>query len=154
MGRFQSTKKIDGFSTCFRQWRAFHSHCKQIHGYSVSFVIYFEGDLDEKNWVFDFAGFKHAKEKIDGYSPNEWFKYMFDHTVIIAENDPEREWFEEGAQAGILNLRILPHIGAERFAEFVFYKINEFVKKETNHRVRVIKVECHEHDKNSASFSE
>ena len=39
------------YSTAFRQWRS-KSHCKYLHGYSLSFKVTFEGELDERNWVF------------------------------------------------------------------------------------------------------
>ena len=31
---------------------------------------------------------KRAKTQIDDKSPKEWMDYMFDHTVIVAEDDP------------------------------------------------------------------
>ncbi len=46
MAKFKSTKLFDGYSTCFRQWRADGTHCKFLHGYAVSFRVWFEGDLD------------------------------------------------------------------------------------------------------------
>ena len=48
---FKSTKVFDGFSCCFRQWKAETTHCKYLHGYGVSFKVKFEGDLvyDENN---------------------------------------------------------------------------------------------------------
>ena len=55
MSKYQSTKVFDGFSTCFRQWRADTTHCQYLHGYGVSFKIYFEGELDHRNWVWDFG---------------------------------------------------------------------------------------------------
>jgi hypothetical protein len=55
---------------------------------------------------------------------------------------------------GLIQLRVIPHVGAERFAEFVFNKINDFVKAETDNRVRVTKVEFMEHNKNSAIYGE
>ena len=149
---FKSTKVYDGFSTCFRQWKAEGTHCKFLHGYSISFKIEFEGDLDERNWVWDFGGMKRAKENINGMKPNEWFNYMFDHTTIIAEDDPELEIFKELDKKGVIQLRILEFVGAERFAEFVFKKINEFIKIETNKRVYIKEVECREHAKNSAIY--
>lgn len=151
-GKFQSVKVYDGFSTVFRQWRAEGTHCKQLHGYGVSFTIWFEGDLDEKNWVFDFGGMKRAKSQIDGMNPNEWFKYMFDHTTIVAEDDPYLEHLRELHLNYVINLRVLPYVGAERFAEFIYHKINEFVQEETKERVRVKKVEFREHGKNSAIY--
>ena len=47
---YRSTKTFDGFSTCFRQWRAEGTHCRFLHGYGVSFRVTFVGELDERNW--------------------------------------------------------------------------------------------------------
>ena len=159
---FISTKIFDGFSCCFRQWKATTTHCQFLHGYGVSFKVWFEGDLDERNWVWDFGGMKRAKTQIDGMSPKEWMDYMFDHTVLVAEDDPQLPYFQQannfsnlGLQnKGILQLRIIPATGAEKFAEFIFHKLNNFVKTETNKRVRVKQVEFREHGKNSAIYSE
>ena len=158
---YQSTKLFDGFSCCFRQWKAETTHCKFLHGYGVSFKVTFEGELDDRNWVWDFGGMKRAKTKIDGMSPKEWMDYMFDHTVLVAEDDPflpdlEKLYHrpEKGLQYhGILQLRVVPATGAEKFAEFIFKKLNNFVKEETNNRVRVKQVEFREHNKNSAIYS-
>ena len=72
MAKHTSTKIFDGFSTVFRQWRAEDTHCKFLHGYAVSFKVWFEGELDYRNWVWDFGGMKRAKTKIDGMSAREW----------------------------------------------------------------------------------
>ena len=76
MGKFYSTKTYNndrGLSCAFRQWRAEHSHCKLIHGYSLGFKVIFECDeLDERNWVMDFGGLKKFKN---------WLEDMFDHTL-------------------------------------------------------------------------
>ena len=152
MAKFQSTKLFDGFSTCFRQWRADGTHCKYLHGYGVSFKVWFEGDLDHRNWVWDFGGMKRAKGTIDGIQPKAWMDHMFDHTTIIAEDDPELEMFQELYQREVIQLRILPSVGAEQFAKYVFEKINQFIHEETNGRVKVRKVEFKEHNKNSAIY--
>ena len=152
MGKFQSTKIFDGFSTVFRQWKAEETHCKYLHGYGVSFKVWFEGELDEKNWVWDFGGMKRAKTKIDDMSPKEWMDHMFDHTVIIAEDDPFVESFQSMGVHGAAQVRVIPAVGAEKFAEFVFNKLNDFVKTETDNRVKVLRVEFMEHGKNSAIY--
>ena len=152
MGKFQSTKIFDGFSTVFRQWKAEETHCKYLHGYGVSFKVWFEGELDEKNWVWDFGGMKRAKNKIDDMSPKEWMDYMFDHTVIVAEDDPFVESFQSMGVHGAAQVRVIPAVGAEKFAEFVFNKLNDFVKTETDNRVKVLRVEFMEHGKNSAIY--
>ena len=152
MGKFQSTKIFDGFSTVFRQWKAEETHCKYLHGYGVSFKVWFEGELDEKNWVWDFGGMKRAKTQIDGMSPKEWMDHMFDHTLIVAEDDPFVESFQSMGVHGAAQVRVIPAVGAEKFAEFVFNKLNEFVKTETEDRVKVVRVEFMEHGKNSAIY--
>ena len=151
---FQSTKIFDGFSCCFRQWKAETTHCKYLHGYGVSFKVKFEGDLDHRNWVWDFGGMKRAKTKIDGLSPKAWMDHMFDHTILVAKDDPELDGFLEMDTIGIAQVRVVPATGAEKFAEYIFYKLNNFVKTETKERVRVVKVEFREHDKNAAIYKE
>lgn len=152
MGKYQSTKVFDGFSCVFRQWRADGTHCKFLHGYGVSFKVWFEGDLDQRNWVWDFGGMKRAKGTIDGMNPKAWMDYMFDHTMIIAEDDPFIESFKLMGQAGAAQVRILPAVGAEKFAEYVYNKLQEFIHTETDGRVKIIRVEFMEHGKNSAIY--
>lgn len=151
--KFQSTKLMDGFSTCFRQWRAEGTHCRFLHGYGVSFRVWFEGDLDERNWVADFGLFKRAKSTIEGRNPKEYFDWLLDHTVIVAEDDPYLYKFKEMSDLGLIQLRVLKDVGAERFAEFLYNKINTFIEEETEGRVRVAKIEFYEHGKNSAIYS-
>ena len=154
MGKFQSSKVFDGFSTVFRQWRAKETHCRFVHGYGVSFKVYFEGELDHRNWVWDFGGMKRAKTQIDGMSPKAWMDYMFDHTLIVAEDDPEVEAFKQMDKAGVAQVRVIPATGAEKFAEYIYHKLNDFVKTETDGRVKVTKVKFAEHGKNAAYYSE
>jgi 6-pyruvoyltetrahydropterin/6-carboxytetrahydropterin synthase len=154
MGKFQSTKLFDGYSTCFRQWKAVGTHCRFLHGYAVSFRVWFEGDLDERNWVFDFGGMKRAKNTINDMSPKDYFTWLLDHTTIIAEDDPYLEEFIQLGINGIIQLRVLPATGCERFAEFLYTIINDFLRKETDGRVKAVKVEVYEHERNSASYEE
>ena len=153
MGKFQSSKVFDGFSTVFRQWKAKETHCRFVHGYGISFKVYFEGELDHRNWVWDFGGMKRAKTQIDGKSPKAWMDYMFDHTMVIAEDDPELKAFQQMDIAGVAQVRVIPATGAEKFAEYIYTKLNDFVKTETEDRVRVIKVKFMEHGKNAACYS-
>ena len=150
--KFQSTKLFDGFSTVFRQWAAEGTHCKYLHGYDVEIRVTFEGKLDHRNWVWDFGGMKRAKGTIDGMNPKAWMDYMFDHTMIIAEDDPFIESFKLMGQAGAAQVRILPAVGAEKFAEYIYNKLQEFVSKETAGRVNVVRVEFLEHGRNTAIY--
>jgi len=63
---YRVQKKVDGFSTCFRQFGAEGTHCKFLHGYGVSVEFEWEGDLDFRNWVVDFGAFKRSHNMING----------------------------------------------------------------------------------------
>jgi 6-pyruvoyltetrahydropterin/6-carboxytetrahydropterin synthase len=152
MGSFRSTKVFDGYSTVFRQWKAENTHCQFLHGYGVSFKVWFEGELDERNWVWDFGGMKRAKGTIDGMNPKAWMDYMFDHTTIVAEDDPNINLFKAMDESNIIQLRILPAVGAEQFSNYLWVKLNNFIQEETDGRVRVIQVEFKEHEKNTAFY--
>ena len=152
MAKFTSTKLFDGYSTCFRQWKADDTHCRFLHGYALSFRIWFEGELDHRNWVFDFGGMKRAETKMNGMSPKDYFAWLLDHTVIIANDDPHLDTFQLMDSQGIIQLRVLDDTGCEKFAEFLYKNINRFLLKETNGRVRATKIEVYEHERNSASY--
>ena len=96
---------------------------------------------------------KRAKGGIDGMNPKAYFDWLLDHTVVVAEDDPFLNKFKEMEYFNLIQLRVVPATGAERFAEFLYKKINDFVQEETDFRVRVAKVEFYEHDKNSASYN-
>ena len=149
---FQSTKLFDGFSCVFRQWKAEGTHCRFLHGYGVSFRVWFEGELDERNWVWDFGGMKRAKGTIDGMNPKAWMDYMFDHTTIVAEDDPGIGGFKTMDQIGIIQLRIISAVGAESFAKFVFDKFTPWVESDSKGRVKVKRVEFMENAKNTAIY--
>jgi len=163
MGKYYSTKTYGndrGLSCCFRQWRATHSHCSLLHGYSIGIKLIFESDtLDSRNWVMDFGGLKMFKE---------WSEYMFDHTLVIAHDDPERETFERlnaitGGynNQGVVDLRIVEGVGCEMFAKMCYDKMAELLEemKQNKHsrypvngNVRLVSAEVFEHDANSAIY--
>ena len=163
MGKYYSTKTYGndrGLSCCFRQWRATHSHCSLLHGYSIGIKLIFESDtLDSRNWVMDFGGLKLFKE---------WAEHMFDHTLVIAEDDPQRETFEKLNKIGggfndmgIVDLRIVEGVGCEMFAKICYDKMAELLEemKQNKHcrypvegSVRLVSAEVFEHDANSAIY--
>jgi len=150
---YQSTKVIDGFSTCFRQWGATHSHCSKLHGYSLKFKVIFQSTtLDANNWVIDFGFLKSTTFKFDGLPLKEWFSYMFDHTLVLAKDDPYIEKFKELEVLGVASARILDRVGCEAFAELVYVVLNLMLKHEGKTDVQLLSVECIEHEKNSAIF--
>jgi 6-pyruvoyltetrahydropterin/6-carboxytetrahydropterin synthase len=142
---YRSTKAYDhseGLSCCFRQWRATHSHCSLVHGYALAFKFVFAThQLDHNNWCFDFGGLKPIRS---------WLHEMFDHTLIVAEDDPARAVFEQLDQAGLAKLKLLPAVGCEAIAKYVFDYVAEFVAHESAGRVWLESVEVREHGGNSA----
>ena len=97
---------------------------------------------------------KRAKTLIDGKQPKAWMDHMFDHTVIVAKDDPMLNYFRNLDDYGVIQLREVSATGAEKFAEFIFHKLNPFVQAETNGRVKVAQVEFMEHGKNTAIYYE
>src|SRR5918997_1429137 len=144
---YRSTKTYDhteGLSCCFRQWRASHSHCRLVHGYALAFKFVFAThELDERNWCFYFGGLKPVKA---------WLKHMFDHTLLIAEDDPERATLEELARKGLAEIRVLPSVGCEATARYVHAYVAHFVDEQTSGRVWLESIEVREHGANSAIY--
>jgi 6-pyruvoyltetrahydropterin/6-carboxytetrahydropterin synthase len=115
-----------GLSCCFRQWRSTHSHCSLLHGYSIGIKLIFESEtLDDRNWVMDLGGLKAFKE---------WSEWQFDHTLVVAEDDPHRKMFEIMAgfglqdQGGVCDLRIVEAVGCEKFSELAFMKMKDILE--------------------------
>ena len=76
---------------------------------------------------------------------------MFDHTYLVAENDPEMETVLMLQDKGLIDMRVVSHTGCERFAEMAFDKAEEIVKELTDGRCWVQKVTVREHEHNSAT---
>ena len=143
---YQSTKTYGnevGLSCCFRQWRA-DSHCNKLHGYSLGFRFTFEAArLDERNWVYDFGDCKWIKKYLDE---------IFDHTLAIAEDDPELNTFKTLHGKGLVNLFTFKGVGCEKFAEHVYNYVSPKVYTDIKGRVSLFSVECFEHGANSAIY--
>jgi len=73
----------------------------------------------------DFGGLKAFKE---------WAEWQFDHTTVVALDDPHLDTFElladMGLQAegGVLDLRVVDDVGCEKFAELAYRTMNEIVE--------------------------
>jgi len=77
---------------------------------------------------------------------------MFDHTFLVALDDPFLEDFKKLDQAGVIQLRVLPNAGMEGTAEFVYEEVNKMIKKITQDRAWIVKIEVRENEKNSAIY--
>lgn len=114
--RYSSTKEyVDAFPCAYRQWRA-DSHCNMIHGYAFTIKFYFGSDtLDVRNWVQDYGGLKELKKILED---------QFDHTLLVAEDDPCIATFEELARLGLAKLTFLPKLGCECLADTLYRYMN------------------------------
>ena len=144
--KYQSTKKYGherGLSCAFRQWRA-ESHCRFLHGYALAFEFVFESEeLDVRNWIVDFGSLKSLRGILED---------TFDHTVLVAEDDPALNQFRAMEGIGIARIRILPAVGCERIAEYVLGVADAWLHSNGYApRVRVVSVHVWEHEANSAA---
>jgi 6-pyruvoyltetrahydropterin/6-carboxytetrahydropterin synthase len=145
---YQSTKQFGhdlGLSCCFRQWRA-ESHCNQLHGYAIAIRLVFEAnELDVRNWVVDFGSLKSLKQM---------FVDTFDHKLLVAEDDPDKDEICALAGMGIADVIVVPAVGCEKFAEYVFGATEVWLQSNGYApRVKLISAEVKEHGANSAIYT-
>lgn len=142
---YLSTKQYGheiGLSACFRQWRA-ESHCSLLHGYALAVKFTFGAvELDVRNWVVDFGSLKSLKGMLED---------TFDHTLLVAEDDPQLEVFKQLEQHGVARVVVVPACGCEMFADMIF-ECTEIWLKDNGYapRVKLLAVEVKEHGANSA----
>lgn len=136
-----------GFSVAYRQWRA-DSHCKHLHGYALAFKLTFEAnELDVRNWVVDFGGLRPIKEMLAD---------NFDHTLLVAEDDPARDVLCELGRLKLAKVIMLENLGSEALAKLVFEYVADWLKTDGGYgdRVRLRRVEVWETPANSAAYEE
>jgi len=114
--KYVSTKEyIDAFPCAYRQFRA-DSHCNLIHGYAFSMKFYFGTDnLDVRNWVADYGGLKELKKELEN---------QFDHTLLVAIDDPELPFYREMEKRKLAKLTVLPRLGCEGLADTLYKFVN------------------------------
>ena len=114
--KYTSTKEyIDAFPCAYRQWRA-DSHCNLIHGYSFSMRFFFgTNDLDVRNWCADYGGLKELKKTLED---------QFDHTLIVAMDDPELATFMDLHERKIAKVVLLPKLGCEALSDMLYKYVN------------------------------
>ena len=140
---YTSTKTFTGLPCAHRQWRD-EGHCSLVHGYDRTVIMTFGcSETDEKEWVVDFGGLKEVKK---------WLEEKFDHTLLINEDDPMRSVFEEH-DGNLWRLTVMPNIGMEGSAKYIFDHVDPMIKEMTNDRCWVVSVECRENVKNSAIYT-
>lgn len=129
---------------CFRQHRA-DSHCKYLHGYALSFKLTFAAHtLDHRRWCIDFGGLKEVEQAL---------KDTFDHTTIVAIDDPQMSLFQSLHDAGVIDMRVFDAVGCEAFAHRVHRVVDAWLLDNGHSpRVSLRSVEVFENRKNSAAY--
>lgn len=134
---FVSTKNYgpeQGFAVAYRQWRA-ESHCRLIHGYAMCFYFEFESPtVDVRNWVVDYGSLKPLKEFLLDH---------FDHTLLVAEDDPEFKTFEQLHNQGLCKMVVVDRTGCEGLSKFMYDYLNEIWLPENGYNqvhCRLVKV--------------
>lgn len=120
--KYNSTKKYtDAFPCAYRQWRADDKPgnvpgCNKLHGYAFTMTFYFgTNDLDARNWVVDYGSLRPLKDFLEDH---------FDHTLIVASDDPEIEIIRELGKRKIAKVVELPNLGCEAIADMLYRYIN------------------------------
>ena len=122
----------EGLSIAYRQWRADRKSgkpagakytkdeipgCSAIHGYAMSFYFEFEcKTLDARNWVVDFGAMRPLKD---------FLKETFDHTMLVALDDPHLEVYRNLYELGLCKLIEVDRTGCEGLAHFLYEYVNE-----------------------------
>jgi len=115
--KYYSTKEYKEIApVAYRQWRA-GTHCDQIHGYALSFKFEFgTNDLDARNWCVDYGSLRSLKGMIED---------LFDHKLLVAEDDPQKELLLKLGEAGLANITMVEKTGCEAIADFLYDYIND-----------------------------
>lgn len=145
--KWVSTKEyVDQFPCAYRQWRA-DSHCNLIHGYAFSMKFWFGCDtLDARNWCADYGGLRELKEVLQS---------QFDHTTLVSADDPHLDWYQQAQQLGIMKLTVLPKLGCECLADYLYKYVNgvyipDMWGDAESHRLWCFRVEVRETQSNMA----
>lgn len=142
---FTSTKTFNGYPCAHRQYRH-DGNCAVIHGYQRSF-----------HFVFGVQCFTKEGFVVD-YGDLDWLKahleYMYDHTLVLDENDPYMNTFRELEKAGVCRVRTQPlGPGMEGTAHHLCEWADKELRQRTKGRAWVISVEARENEKNSSIYT-
>jgi 6-pyruvoyltetrahydropterin/6-carboxytetrahydropterin synthase len=151
----RSTKKFGPITTSHRNWRAAENpnrnsrKCSWCHGYSRYIQFIFDGEPDERGWVYDFGDLKFVKE---------WLEENWDHKTLVSSDDPKLDLLKQMDREEVIQLTIIPAKdgwgpGIEGCCKWVYDVINPLIVEKTNGRVRICKVEIWEHEFNTASYT-
>lgn len=130
--RFHLRKRFADLPCCYRSWARQGKHV-YLHGYELTFDIEFacaETELGP-NVVLNNRHLKDVRSVL---------RRQFDHTTLIAADDPQIALFEVLAERGVIDLRIMISTGMQAAAAWVFDTVDSIVFEATKGRVWVSRV--------------
>ncbi len=139
-----STKSYYNLPCAHRQWKH-KGNCALVHGYGRSIHFVFAAkQLDDCGFVVDFGGLKWL---------NAWLEYMFDHTLLLRDDDPFLSDFLALQAKGACAVRTMPYgVGMEGTAQTVCEHVDIELRERTKGRCWIVSVEAAENEKNSAVY--
>ena len=137
--RYRVTKRLGGYPCCHRQWKD-DGRCRWLHGYNRMVEITWEGERDERGWVVDFGGLAELKSLLE---------LQFDHTTLVASDDPHLGTFEGLAQADAMVVRVMDPTMEGMAAWVADYAAKWTATHAPN--AEVVQVTCWENEKNAAT---
>jgi 6-pyruvoyl tetrahydropterin synthase len=143
--RFHARRLFDELPCCHRSW-ANRGKRFFLHGYERAFEVEFACAETEPG----------TDLVVDGGTIGEirWaLRYQFDHTTLIARDDPQRDLFELLAERGVVDLRIMENTGMEGSAAWVFGTAERIVALATGGRVWVSRIEARESRNNVVTLT-
>jgi 6-pyruvoyltetrahydropterin/6-carboxytetrahydropterin synthase len=72
-------------------------------------------DLDVRNWAADYGGLKELKKTLED---------QFDHTLIVAQDDPQLDVFKMLQEKNMAKIVILPALGCEALSDMLYKYVN------------------------------
>jgi 6-pyruvoyltetrahydropterin/6-carboxytetrahydropterin synthase len=72
-------------------------------------------DLDVRNWAADYGGLKELKKTLED---------QFDHTLIVAADDPEMATYELLQEKKMAKIVVLPKLGCEGLSDMLYKYVN------------------------------
>jgi 6-pyruvoyltetrahydropterin/6-carboxytetrahydropterin synthase len=143
--RFHFRKRFGELPCCHRSWSRQDKRFF-LHGYERLFEIEFACAETEprSGLVLDAHCLKDVRAAL---------RRQFDHTTLIAVDDPQRGLFEQLADQGVIDLRIMDSTGMEGAAAWVFDTAERIVGLASGGRVWVSRIEARESRNNVVTLT-
>lgn len=139
-GSFVARKRWADLSCVHRNWKG-SDRLNVLHGYARSIEVTFvASELSADGLVVDFSSLSAVKHLLER---------QFDHTLLVAADDPLLEKFVALGNAGAADVRIVESATLEASAEWVASAVEDLVGRSTEGRVSVQAVEVRESPKNA-----